>query len=111
MDGIYRGFFKTGWEVFQWAIYVWRFLQSEEKNKKRKRDRQEDLPSKRRHVGGRRVPNELSKDNSKGYRYTRRDNKTPRTPFPRKSRDNLKEVSGTAYYNCGKEGHIARGYY
>ena len=35
----------------------------------------------------------------------------PRTPFPRKSRDNFKEISGIAYYNYGKKGYIAQGYY
>ena len=29
-----------------------------------------------------------------------------KSPFPRNP-----EISGTAYYNCEKKGHIARGYY
>ena len=92
-------------------MHAWRSLQSKKKNKKQEHNRQKDRPSKRRHVKGRQAPDKPSKDNSKGYRYTKRNNKIPKTPFPRKSRDNLKEILGTAYYNCKKKDHITRGYY
>ena len=108
MDGIYRGSPKTGREALQWAMHAWKSLQREEKSKKRKHDSQENLPSKRRQIEGRRAPDERSKDNHKERRYSRRDDKSPRTPFFRKSRDKPKEISGTACYNCGKEGHFAR---
>ena len=39
------------------------------------------------------------------------DNRLPKTLFFRKSQDKIKKISGIAYYNCGKKGHIARGYH
>ena len=51
------------------------------------------------------------KNNSKGRDYSKRDNNLLKTLFSRKSRDKIKEILGTAYYNYGKKGHFAKGYY
>ena len=46
----------------------------------------ENLLLKRRHVKGRQVFNEPLENNFKGYHYSQRNNKIPKTPFSRKSR-------------------------
>ena len=46
----------------------------------------ENLPLKHRHIKGRRAFDKPSENNSRGHRYSQRNNKTPKTPFSRKSR-------------------------
>ena len=87
--------------------YLKIFLE-QKKNKKRKYNYKKNLLLKHRHIKRHRAPNTPLKDNFKGYYYSKRDNKTPKTLFFfYKSQDKIKEILGMIYYNCKKKGHIA----
>ena len=108
--GFIGAFLKQVERFFNRLCLLKNLSRVKKEKKKRKYNRQENLPLKRRHIKGRRAPDKPLKDNFKRYHYSKRDNKTSKTPFSYKSQDKIKEISGMAYYNYGKEGYITRGY-